>query len=74
MTIASNTVEIDPRLIAEAQRLGIDVTAAVAADLSARIDAARRRAQWREENRAAIQSANDELAQRGLWSDGLRVF
>jgi antitoxin CcdA len=29
---------------------------------------------WREENREAIQAANDFVARHGLWSDGLRSF
>jgi antitoxin CcdA len=29
---------------------------------------------WREENRAAIDAYNREIAGQGLWSDGLRQF
>jgi antitoxin CcdA len=34
----------------------------------------KRRDAWRAENREAIQEANRELAESGLWSDGLRTF
>jgi antitoxin CcdA len=29
---------------------------------------------WLEENRAAIEAYNREIAEHGLWSDGLRLF
>ena len=29
---------------------------------------------WREENRAAIEASNRELAENGLWADAYRVW
>jgi hypothetical protein len=30
--------------------------------------------EWRRANREAIREANEELAENGLWSEGLRLF
>lgn len=35
---------------------------------------ARRRQEWKTANREAIREANQELAENGLWSDGIRLF
>ena len=35
---------------------------------------ARDREAWLENNREAIEAANDYVAHRGLWSEGLRQF
>ena len=32
------------------------------------------RRKWRDDNREAIEEANAELGENGLWSDGLRPF
>jgi antitoxin CcdA len=34
----------------------------------------RREAEWLEQNKAAIEAYNREIAEHGLWSDGLRQF
>lgn len=34
----------------------------------------RREAEWLEQNKAAIEAYNREIAEHGLWSDGLRLF
>lgn len=62
---------LDPKLLAEAERLGIDVRRSVEADLRRRIDTARRAAAWQEENNAAIDEANRELEENGLWYERL---
>ena len=67
------TLEISEDLLAEAKRLGTDLTALAERALTNAIRDARR-ARWREENREAIEEANEELKRNGLWSDGLRQF
>jgi antitoxin CcdA len=34
----------------------------------------RREAEWLEQNKEAIEAYNREIAEHGLWSDGLRQF
>ena len=67
------TFMVDEDLLAEAKRLGTDLTAVAERALAAALNDARR-ARWREENAAAIAEANRELERNGLWSDGLRQF
>lgn len=67
------TVETSEDLLDEAERPRTNLTAVAEQALEAAIRDARR-AKWREENSEAIKEANEELAQNGLWSDGLRLF
>jgi antitoxin CcdA len=65
------SVRVD--LIDEAKSLGTNISAVLEAALEA--ENRRRRAErWRQDNAAAIDEANAELARNGLWSDGLRLF
>jgi antitoxin CcdA len=66
-------VSIDARLLDEARSRGIKLSPlleeAIARKLS---EEAERR--WLEENRQAISAYNEEVAERGVFSDGLRTF
>ena len=66
-------LKVDAGLMEEAREWGTDLEALADRALESAIAEARRQC-WREENREAIAEANEELAQRGLWSDGLRLF
>lgn len=60
-------------LVDDAKRLGINMSAVLESALEK--ERGRQEAQlWREANREAIQEANDELEQNGLWSDRLKLF
>jgi antitoxin CcdA len=65
-------VTIDPKLVAEARRLGLDIASEVEALLRARIEKRKRELAWQEENRAAIQMVNEKLDREGLWYERLR--
>jgi antitoxin CcdA len=66
-------VSVRAELVAEAKRLGTNISAVLEQALE---DEHRRRLreQWRRENGEAIQEANLELAENGLWSSHLRTF
>jgi antitoxin CcdA len=64
---------VDPKLISEAESLGIDVKQELASHLRARIDTRKREIAWREENREAIQSWNEWTERNGLWYENLRT-
>ena len=66
-------VSVDTTLLQAARALGVNVSATLEDGLRAEI-AQRRRAQWLQENRAALTDANAFLAANGLWSDGKRLF
>jgi post-segregation antitoxin (ccd killing protein) len=65
-------LHIDDALLAEAERFGLDVKVLVEAELRRRIESAKRARIWQTENRAAIDAANRELEQNGLWYENLR--
>ena len=66
-------VSIRADIVDEARVLGTNISAVVEQALVAEnID--KRRDQWRTTNRKAIEEANQELAEAGLWSDGMRTF
>jgi len=66
-------VSIRADIVDEARVLGTNISAVVEQALVAEnID--KRRDQWRTTNRKAIEEANQELAESGLWSDGMRTF
>lgn len=63
---------IDEKLVAEAKRLGINVTLALNVELKRLIEKERKRIAWREENRAAIEELNQWVEENGLWYESLR--
>jgi antitoxin CcdA len=66
-------LSVDGDVLDEARRHGTNLSAVLEQALVAANEKARREA-WRAANRDAIKAANEELAERGLWSDGLRVL
>lgn len=69
----SDGVALDAELLNQAYQLGIDVPAALEAQLRSLVGQAKRE-RWLDENRAAIADANAFLARHELWSDGKRQF
>jgi antitoxin CcdA len=66
-------VSVRADLVEEAKAFGTNISAVLERALEEE-HRAKRREKWQRENRAAIQEANKELADAGLWSDGLRLF
>ena len=66
-------VSVPLELAEEAKAYGTNVSAVLERALEAE-HRERRREEWRKANRNAIREANEELAENGLWSDGLRAF
>jgi antitoxin CcdA len=66
-------VSVSADIVDEARRLGTNISAVVEKALVAE-NLDRQRDRWRAANRAAIEEANQELDDNGLWSDGLRTF
>ena len=66
-------VSIPLELAEEAKTYGTNVSAVLERALEAE-HREHRRTEWRKANREAIREANEELAENGLWSDGLRTF
>ncbi|MCC7312547.1 MAG: type II toxin-antitoxin system CcdA family antitoxin [Sulfuritalea sp.] len=68
---ANLTVRADLLEEARARKINLSQTLenALAAELKKR-----REAEWLEQNKAAIEAYNREIAEHGLWSDGLRQF
>jgi antitoxin CcdA len=66
-------VSIRADLVDEAKAFGTNISAVVERALEEE-HRERRREKWRRENHEAIGEANSELADHGLWSDGLRTF
>ena len=66
-------LSIDSDLLVRARHLKINLSQAVESGL---VEAIRRheRAQWLEENRAALDAYNDHVEKQGVFSDGLRSF
>ena len=60
-------------LLSEARTLGINLSRTFELALGEELKKERER-RWREENRAAIDAYNRQVEERGLWSDGLRLF
>lgn len=60
-------------LVEEARALGINLSHTLEVALAAEVKKAKEK-RWLEENRAAIEAYNREIAEHGLWSDGLRLF
>jgi antitoxin CcdA len=60
-------------LLEEARAYKINLSQTLEAALQVQVKKEKER-QWLEENRAAIDAYNREIAEHGLWSDGLRPF
>jgi len=73
MNKRATNLTIDRALLDEARGLGINLSATFEASLRDAVRA-RKAAQWREENRAAIQSSNDWVEQHGLPLEKYRQF
>lgn len=68
---ANLTVRAD--LLEEARAYKINLSQTLETALAAELKK-RREAEWLEQNKAAIEAYNREIAEHGLWSDGLRLF
>lgn len=68
---ANLTVRAD--LLEEARARKINLSQTLETALAAEIKR-RREAEWLEQNKEAIEAYNREIAEHGLWSDGLRQF
>jgi len=68
---ANLTVRADLLEEARARKINLSQTleTALAAELKRQ-----REAEWLEQNKEAIEAYNREIAEHGLWSDGLRQF
>ena len=66
-------LSVDAELVAEAKAAGLNLSAVLESALQGALKERRWQA-WREENRAAIEESNKELAENGLWSDRYRVW
>lgn len=67
------TLALDPELVAEVRRLGIDVAQAAQGGLVDAVSKARGE-EWKRENRAALESYNDWIAKNGLPLERYRRF
>jgi antitoxin CcdA len=68
-----NEIAIDPALLAEAERLSVDVARAAAKGIADAVELARS-TQWREENRDALESSNAYVEKNGLPLASQRLF
>ncbi|MEW6490601.1 MAG: type II toxin-antitoxin system CcdA family antitoxin [Thermodesulfobacteriota bacterium] len=69
----ATNLSVNRDLLGQARELGINLSRLFEEHL-AEIVRARRREQWSEENREAIEEYNRRVASRGVFSDGLRRF
>jgi antitoxin CcdA len=69
----ATNVSVNQGLLEAAKALDINLSATLELALEAEVRA-RRRAQWLEENREAIDAYNEHVREYGVWSDGLRGF
>lgn len=68
---ANLSVRADLLEEARAYKINLSQTLETALQIELKKEKERR---WLEENRAAINAYNREIAEHGLWSDGLRQF
>jgi len=75
MTAAKKAANLSVRadLLEEARARKINLSQTLETALAAELKK-RREAEWLEQNKAAIEAYNREIAEHGLWSDGLRQF
>lgn len=69
----ATNLSIRADLVEEARALGINLSRTLESALAAEIKKAKEK-QWLEENRAAIEAYNREIAEHGLFSDNFRTF
>ena len=65
-------VSIDPEIAAAAKAAGLNLSGVLERALKAELKTVRE-AQWKAENREAIDASNAELKRNGLWCDAYRV-
>jgi antitoxin CcdA len=75
MTATKKAANLSVRadLLAEARAYKINLSQTLETALQVELKKEKER-RWLEENRAAIDAYNREIAEHGLWSDGLRQF
>jgi antitoxin CcdA len=75
MTVAKKAANLSIRadLLEEARAYKINLSQTLETALADVVKKEKER-RWLEENRAAIEAYNREIAEHGLWSDGLRLF
>ena len=66
-------VSIDPELLEAARSRGIKLSPLLEKAIRERLRQEQAE-QWREENRESIEAYNEEVRERGVFSDGLRSF
>ncbi|MFU8857117.1 MAG: type II toxin-antitoxin system CcdA family antitoxin [Deferrisomatales bacterium] len=66
-------LSVNASLLRRARELGINLSQTFESHL-AEVIAQRLREVWLEENRSAIEQYNRRIAQRGVFSDGIRRF
>ena len=69
----ATNVSLSAELVEEAKRLGLNVSEACQTGLAAEVKKARE-AEWKEENRAAIESWNEYTRKNGLPLARYRLF
>lgn len=69
----ATNLSIRADLVEEARALGINLSHTLEVALAVEIKKAKEK-QWLEENRAAIEAYNREVAEHGLFSDRFRTF
>lgn len=69
----ATNVSINQGLLDAARALDINLSATLERALEAEVRA-RKRQQWLDENREAIDAYNEHVREHGIWSDGLRAF
>lgn len=73
MNKRATNLTIDPALLDEARKLGINLSATLDASLRDAVRA-HKTAQWRQQNQAAIQSSNEWVEKHGLPLEQYRQF
>lgn len=66
-------LSLNSELLAEAKRLNINLSATMEKALTKEVSE-RRKAEWLEQNTAAIEACNELTEKQGLFSDSFRVF
>lgn len=69
----ATNLSIRADLVEEARALGINLSRTLEAALAIEVKKTKEK-QWLEENRAAIEAYNREIAEHGLFSDRFRTF
>ncbi|MFZ5482723.1 MAG: type II toxin-antitoxin system CcdA family antitoxin [Pseudomonadota bacterium] len=69
----ATNLSIRADLVEEARALGINLSRTLETALAAEVKKAKEK-KWLEENRAAIEAYNREIAEHGLFSDQFRTF